>query len=217
MSRKKADTGRRKAESRGVRESGPEAEGSDGLARKSLVPTKMFLTSGVGVHERQINASDLAFRAAGIGECNRVQVSSMIPPGCELISRAEGEKLLAGGQILFAVLAPAETIEPSQQIASAVALAIPDQGRTGCIAEVFAQESLGKTADQATRQAQEMALEMLASRLGVEFDVKKEYRKGKKTYRMGETTVRAHQMSVEAQGDQHNRYTIILTALAFIL
>jgi arginine decarboxylase len=144
MSRRKSETGT-------DQDPGARAKGGGEPVPKPLVPTRMFLTSGVGVHERQINASDLAFREAGIGERNRVQVSSMIPPGCALISRKEGVKLLEGGQILFAVLAPAETIEPDQRIAAAVALAIPDDDRTGCIAEVYSQEGIGKTADQAAR------------------------------------------------------------------
>jgi arginine decarboxylase len=217
MSRQKANTDRRKGDGRVVRESATETEETSGPARRPWVAAQMFLTSGVGVHERAINASDLAFRDAGIGDCNRVKVSSMIPAGCKLIERNEGMKLLEGGQVLFAVLAPAETIEPDQRIATAVALAIPDDGRPGCVAEVFSQEGVGKTADQAARQAQEMALEMLASRMGVEFNPKKEYRKGKKTYRIGETAVRAQQISVEASGDQQNQYTNIVAALVFIM
>ena len=87
---------------------------------RSLVPDRMFSTSGIGVHERELQAHDLMYMDAGLGRVHRVQVSSRVPPGCEPVSREDGLRLLREGQVLFAIQALAETDEPGRRIAAAV-------------------------------------------------------------------------------------------------
>ena len=55
----------------------------------SLVPRGMFLTKGVGRHREELHSFELALRDAGIEKCNLVQVSSILPPGCRLIAKAQ--------------------------------------------------------------------------------------------------------------------------------
>ena len=59
-----------------------------------LIPTKLFLTKGVGRHKDKLQSFELALRSAGIQHCNLVSVSSIIPPNCEIIPAKEGIKLL---------------------------------------------------------------------------------------------------------------------------
>ena len=59
-----------------------------------LVPCRFFLTKGVGVHKEELHSFELALRDAGIEKCNLVQVSSILPPGCRMISKVRGLKLL---------------------------------------------------------------------------------------------------------------------------
>ena len=46
------------------------------------VPTKVFLTKGVGRHKYQLKSFEEALRRAGVAQQNLVLVSSILPPGC---------------------------------------------------------------------------------------------------------------------------------------
>ena len=72
-----------------------------------FVPTKLFLTRGVGIHKEELQSFELALRKAGIAMLNLVNVSSIFPPKCKLIPKERGVKLLQPGQITFCVLAKA--------------------------------------------------------------------------------------------------------------
>ncbi len=65
----------------------------------NLVPTRLFLTRGNGVHREKLQSFELALRDAGIAALNLVSVSSIYPPGCKTISRRRGEEELEPGQI----------------------------------------------------------------------------------------------------------------------
>ena len=69
------------------------------------LPTTVFLTRGVGVHRDQLTAFEFALRDADIEQQNLVSVSSIMPPGCRLISAVEGVETLQPGEITFCVLA----------------------------------------------------------------------------------------------------------------
>ena len=77
-----------------------------------MIPKFMFLTKGVGSHKEQLASFELALRNAGIHRCNIVTVSSIIPPGCKLISKEEGLKRLQPGEITFVVLSKNAVKEP---------------------------------------------------------------------------------------------------------
>ena len=62
------------------------------------MPQCVFLTRGVGVHRHQLTAFEFALRDADIEQQNLVSVSSILPPGCDLIPAAVGvQSLLPGG------------------------------------------------------------------------------------------------------------------------
>ena len=82
----------------------------------AIVPNKFFFTKGVGVHEKDMRAFEEALRDAGVHTCNFIKTSSVIPPGCKLISKEEGKRLLKPGQITFAIIAQSETNEPGQRV-----------------------------------------------------------------------------------------------------
>ncbi len=46
----------------------------------NLVPTRMFLTKGVGRHKYRLKSFEEALRDAGVAQQNLVQVSSILPP-----------------------------------------------------------------------------------------------------------------------------------------
>jgi len=67
---------------------------------KEFVPKKIFFTKGVGSHKEELQSFELALRDAGIEKFNLVQVSSIFPPGCKVISRERGLKELVPGSIV---------------------------------------------------------------------------------------------------------------------
>ena len=74
-----------------------------------LVPKKLFLTRGKGVHEDRLTSFEYALRDAGIAGTNLVLISSIFPPEAKLISRNEGLKLINPGQILFTIYSKNQT------------------------------------------------------------------------------------------------------------
>ena len=61
---------------------------------KDMVPTNIFLTKGVGKHKERLTSFELALRDAGIAAHNLVRVSSIFPPNCKLLTRAQGQNYL---------------------------------------------------------------------------------------------------------------------------
>ena len=55
-----------------------------------FVPTKAFLTKGVGRHKEKLTSFEMALRDAHLANFNLVRVSSIFPPHCELVDREEG-------------------------------------------------------------------------------------------------------------------------------
>jgi arginine decarboxylase len=91
----------------------------------TFIPTKYFLTNGVGVHRDRLASFELALRDAGIQQCNLVSVSSIIPPRARRISKKEGLKYISPGQIIFVVISRNETNEPNRLISASAGSAIP--------------------------------------------------------------------------------------------
>ena len=119
----------------------------------SFVPRRVFFTAGTGQHRLERVALQHAMREAGVSQCNLVKVSSILPPETEIISRERGVRLLRPGNIVFAIIAQAQTNEPHQRITPAIAWANPDKpGVPGFIAEVEEDLAKGKTEETAADQ-----------------------------------------------------------------
>ena len=69
-----------------------------------MIPKYFFFTKGVGKHKEQLQSFELALRDAGIQMCNLVAVSSIVPPGCEQVTREKGLKMIHPGEITFVVI-----------------------------------------------------------------------------------------------------------------
>jgi arginine decarboxylase len=93
-----------------------------------LVPTEVFLTKGVGRHKYQLKSFEAALRQAGVAQQNLVQVSSILPPKCKIISRGKGIQMLIPGAVSFCVLVRADTNEHGRLVASSIGVAIPRDG-----------------------------------------------------------------------------------------
>ncbi|MBI5287165.1 MAG: arginine decarboxylase, pyruvoyl-dependent, partial [Deltaproteobacteria bacterium] len=91
----------------------------------SFVPKRVFFTKGVGTHKEELHSFELALRDAGIEKFNIVQVSSIFPPGCKIVSKTQGLKMLSPGQVTYCVMSKASSNEPRRLIAASVGCAIP--------------------------------------------------------------------------------------------
>ena len=146
------------------------------------VPTKIFFTKGVGKHKDYLSSFELALRNAGIEKCNLVSVSSIFPPGCKRVSKEEGLKELKPGQITFAVMARNSTNEPNRLIASSIGVAIPaDNLQYGYLSEYHPFGVKEKTAGD---YAEDLAAQMLATTLGVDFNPESDWNEREQEFKM---------------------------------
>jgi arginine decarboxylase len=189
------------------------------LARSSsqardMVPKRIFFTKGVGKHKERLTSFELALRDAGIAAQNLVRVSSIFPPNCKVVSRSVGLKHLQPGEVVFAVLAENSTREPHRLIASSIGVAIPaDRTSYGYLSE---HHSFGETDNQAGDYAEELAAEMLATTLDVEFDPDKSWDEKKEIYRISNKIVRTMNMTQSAIGDKRGLWTTVIAAAIMI-
>ena len=175
-----------------------------------FVAKKIFLTKGVGKHRERLSSFELALRTAGIETSNLVRVSSIFPPHCKLTSRTEGLKKLKPGQVNFVVLSENSTREPHRLIAASIGLALPaDKSMYGYLSE---HHSFGETEDKAGEYAEELAAEMLATTLDVEFDQDSNWDEKKEIYRISNKIVRTMNVTQSAVGDKRGLWTTVLTA-----
>jgi arginine decarboxylase len=180
----------------------------------AFVAKRIFLTKGVGKHRERLSSFELALRNAGIAACNIVRVSSIFPPNCKLISRSEGLKLLKPGQVTFTVMSENSTKEPHRLIAASIGLALPsERPMYGYLSE---HHSFGETEEVAGEYAEELAAEMLATTLNVEFDPDLSWDEKKEVYRISNKIVRTMNVTQSAVGDKRGLWTTVLTAAVLI-
>lgn len=180
-----------------------------------MIPKKLFLTKGVGRHKDKLQSFELALRSAGIASCNLVEVSSIAPPNCKIISASEGKKYIKPGTITFCVMAKNSTNEPNRLVAASIGLALPkDRNLYGYLSEYH---SYGETAKKAGDYAEDLAATMLATTLGLEFDPEKAWDERKQEYRMSERIVRSRNITQSARGDKHGRWTTVVAAAIFVM
>jgi len=181
---------------------------------KVMIPTKMFFTKGVGAHRDKLASFDLALREAGVEMCNLVRVSSILPPGCKLISREEGSRLLKPGQITFVVMSKIETNEPNRLISAAVGLAmLKDDDGYGYLSEYA---SSGETAEKAGEYAEDLAETMLTMRLGTKSEPETAAKKRGKSGDMNRKFFRTH-ICQSAEGNKDGLWTTVVAIAVFVV
>jgi len=178
------------------------------------VPTRMFLTKGVGRHKEKLASMEQALRRAGIAPFNLVKVSSIYPPGCKLISRSEGLKILKPGQIVHTVLSEVATDEPHRLISASIGIAIPkDPGQYGYLSE---HHSCGQTEQAAGDYAEDLAAQMLATILGLEFDPDSNYDEKKELWKISGKIIRTSNITQSAIGHKSGVWTTCVAAAVLV-
>jgi arginine decarboxylase len=179
-----------------------------------FVADRIFLTKGVGRSKERLTSFEEALRDAGIARYNLVHVSSIFPPGCKLIPRAQGEKYLRPGEIVHCVLARADTNEPNRLEAASIGCAIPrDSNQFGYLSE---HHSYGMTEKAAGDYAEDMAAQMLATTLGLPFDLTTDYDERKEQYKLGKQIITTREITQSAEGDKNGLWTTVLAAAVLI-
>lgn len=180
-----------------------------------MIPTKYFLTKGVGVHKDKLSSFELALRKAGIEKCNLVSVSSILPPGCKKISREEGLNFLKPGQIVFVVMARNATNEPNRLVSAAIGVAKPSfTDGYGYLSE---HHTFGETAKKSGEYAEDLAATMLATTLGIEFDPETAWDERKQLYRASGKIIKTTNICQSAEGQKSGLWTTTIAAAVFII
>jgi len=182
--------------------------------RAMYVPKEIFFTKGVGVHKDHLASFELALRKAGIERCNLVYVSSIFPPKCRQITRSAGLRKLASGAITFCVMARNETNEPNRLISSAIGLALPsDKEEYGYLSE---HHAYGETEKKTGEYAEDLAATMLATTLGIEFDVNAAWSEREQIYKASGKIIKTQNTCQSAEGDKNGLWTTTIAVAVFL-
>jgi arginine decarboxylase len=180
-----------------------------------FVPKRVFFTKGVGTHKEELTSFELALRDAGIEKFNLVQVSSIFPPGCKIVSRSLGIKKLSPGQITFCVMSKLSSNEPRRLVAASVGCAIPmDRKLYGYLSE---HHAYGQTDTMAGDYAEDLAAAMLASTLGIELDENLGWDEKKEIYRISDKIVRTTNITQSAIVKGDGKWTTVVASAVLIL
>ncbi len=164
----------------------------------------------MGCHPEELTSFEMALRDAGIGPFNLVGVSSIYPAGCKLVSREEGLAELQPGQIVHAVYSRNATNEPNRLVSASIGLAIPkDTTAYGYLSE---HHAFGQSARKAGDYAEDLAAEMLATVLGVEFDADLSWDEKRHIWTISDKIVKTQNITMAASGDTQGRWTTVVAA-----
>lgn len=178
---------------------------------QELVPTKMFLTRGLGHHKFKLQSFEDALRQAGVAQQNLVQVSSILPPHCKIIPRKQGLRMLVPGSICFCVMAKSQTNEPNRQIAASVGVAVPkDRTKWGYLSEVH---DYGMNKQEAADMSEDLAAGMLATTLGMELDPDKAWSEKEQAYKSSGLFVRTTNITQTGSGKKDLWTTAVAMAV----
>ncbi len=179
-----------------------------------MVPKRVFFTKGVGKHRDRLSSFEAALRDASIAQFNIVQVSSILPPGCKIISKHQGLRYVVPGEIIFCVMSSNATNEPHRLIAASVGVAIPrDKNQYGYLSEYH---SFGESEVKAGEYAEDLAAQMLATTLGVEFDPNTSYDERKEIWKISGKIYRTMNITQTAIGDKNGLWTTVVACAVLI-
>lgn len=180
-----------------------------------MIPKYAFFTKGNGKSKEKLTSFEMALRDAGIAEFNLVKVSSIMPPHCKIVSKKKGLSYLSPGQIVYVVLSEAATNEPNRKITSSVGIAMPeDRAKHGYLSE---HHSFGQSARESGEYAEDLAAYMLATTLGAQFNIGKNYNEQKDIWKISGQTVKTKAITSTSVGPKNGDWTTAITAIVFII
>jgi arginine decarboxylase len=117
-------------------------------------PTKFALVSGTAEGGTPLNAFDHALLDAGVGNCNLLKVSSILPPGAAFVP----EVTIPPGSLVPIAYGSTSLDKPGELISAAIAVGICDEDTYGVIMEYCGNTSKGE-AEKIIRRMVEEAFE----------------------------------------------------------
>lgn len=178
------------------------------------VPKQLFFTKGVGVHREKLTSFEMALRDAHIACYNLVRVSSIFPPKCEEIGIQEGLPKLSPGQIVHVVMSESATAEPNRLIAASVGVAIPKNRETfGYLSE---HHSYGESTQLAADYAEDLAAEMLATVLGVDFNPESSWDEKREIWKIADVFYETKSVTAGAVGNKQGLWTTVVAAAVLL-
>lgn len=181
---------------------------------KLFIPDKIFLTKGVGRHKEKLVSFEMALRDAGIQAVNYIQVSSIFPPNCKLVTKEKGLELVAPGMITFIVMSKNDTNEAHRLISASIGMALPADSTTyGYLSE---HHACGMTDEECGDYAEDIAAQMLATTQGVPFDEDSSWDERQEIWKLSDKIVRTSHVSQSAIG-QKGLYTTVLACAVLLM
>ena len=180
-----------------------------------LVAKKLFLTKGVGVADDKLTSFEFALRNAGIAGTNIVLISSIFPPQAKLIPRKDGLKLIKPGQVLFTIYSRNQTNEPHRLVSASVGIAQPkDSSKYGYLSEY---ESFGQDERKTGDYAEDIAAQMLASSLGISFDIDKSWNEKRQSWTISGQIYKTKNITQTAKGNKDGKWTTVFAAAVLLV
>lgn len=179
-----------------------------------MVPKKVFFTKGVGIHKEKLMSFEMALRDAGIQQFNLVMVSSILPPGCEIVQRKKGLEELKPGEIVFCVMSRNESNEPNRLMSASIGLAVPaDKNQHGYISE---HHAFGQTDEAAGDYSEDLAASMLATTLGIEAPNAVEWKEKEQAYKISGKIVKTFNSTQSYVGTKGTDWVTVIAAAVFV-
>ena len=180
-----------------------------------MIPQSVFFTKGIGTSKTKLQSFEAALRNAGISHVNLVKVSSILPPECQELPRNEGLQRLRPGQITFTVLAEQASNEPSRKLVASIGVAKPkDNTLYGYLSEHHAFDQDAVTAGDF---AEDLAASMLASALGIDFDLDAAYDAKREIFMLSDKIVETKSITSTTTVGTDGEFTTVLAAAVFLL
>jgi arginine decarboxylase len=180
-----------------------------------MIPKYVFFTRGVGTHPKELQSFEAALRDAGISQFNLVSVSSILPPNCKELSREEGLAKMQAGQIVFVVMARHSSNEKNRLVSASIGVAKPKHANEyGYLSE---HHCFGKDEKTVGDFSEDLAASMLASTLGVPFNVDAAYDEKREIFLMSDKIVETKSITASAVVKEEDVYTTVVAAAVFII
>lgn len=175
------------------------------------VASKIFLSKGVGQNKEKLVSFEMALRAARLSPFNIVRVSSILPPGCKIIAADKALQELSPGQVVHAVMAEAASDEDHRLMAASIGVAVPaNRNSIGYLSEHCCFGSGEKTTGD---YAEDLAAQMLATILGINFDTNLSYNERLDHWKLSGDIVKTRNITQASIGRKGLWTTVIAAAV----
>ena len=123
--------------------------------------------------------------------------------------------LLHNHQILFSIYSRNQANEPNRLISASVGIAQPkDRSKYGYLSEY---ETFGKNERESGDYAEDIAAQMLASSLGIPFDIDKSWDEKRQQWNISGQIYKTKNITQAAKGNKDGKWTTVFAAAVLIL